>query len=77
MLHEVTAPAPNRLGPTGDRMTPEPAVSVLRNAVAVRGPVDAIVRSARGSRFILHAYVTPAGRPAPGLHGPSRSLCQQ
>jgi putative transposase len=38
------------------RMTSELAVNALRNAVAVRRPVDATVHSDRGSQFRSHAY---------------------
>ena len=40
-----------------DRMTSELAVNALRNAVALRGSVEAIVHSDRGSQFRSHAYV--------------------
>ena len=39
------------------RMTSELAVNALRNAVALRGPVEAIMHSDRGSQFRSHAYV--------------------
>ncbi len=39
------------------RMTSDLAVSALRNAVALRGPVQAVVHSDRGSQFRSHAYV--------------------
>jgi putative transposase len=39
-----------------ERMTSELAVNALRNAVALRGPVDATVHSDRGSQFRSHAY---------------------
>jgi putative transposase len=39
------------------RMTSELAVSALHNAVALRGPVEAIMHSDRGSQFRSHAYV--------------------
>ncbi len=39
------------------RMTSDLAVTALRNAVALRGPVQAIVHSDRGSQFRSHAYV--------------------
>jgi putative transposase len=40
-----------------ERMTSELAVNALRNAVALRVPVEAIVHSDRGSQFRSHAYV--------------------
>jgi putative transposase len=40
-----------------ERMTSELAVNALRNAVALRGPVQAIMHSDRGSQFRSHAYV--------------------
>ena len=40
-----------------DRMTSQLAVDALHNAVALRGPVTAIVHSDRGSQFRAHAYV--------------------
>ncbi len=40
-----------------ERMTSELAVNALRNAVALRGPVEAIMHSDRGSQFRSHAYV--------------------
>ena len=39
------------------RMTSDLAVTALRNAVALRGPVQAVVHSDRGSQFRSHAYV--------------------
>ncbi len=39
------------------RMTSDLAVTALRNAVALRGPAEAIMYSDRGSRFRSHAYV--------------------
>ncbi len=39
------------------RMTSDLAVNALRNAVALRGPVEAIMHSDRGSQFRSHAYV--------------------
>ena len=39
------------------RMTAELAVNALTNALALRGAVDAIVHSDRGSQFRSHAYV--------------------
>jgi putative transposase len=39
-----------------DRMTSQLAVNALRNAVALRGPAEAIVHSDRGSQFRSHAY---------------------
>lgn len=39
------------------RMTAQLAVDALRNALALRGSVDAIVHSDRGSQFRSHAYV--------------------
>jgi putative transposase len=39
------------------RMTSELAVTALRNAIALRGPVEAIMHSDRGSQFRSHAYV--------------------
>ena len=39
-----------------DRMTSQLAVNALRNAVALRGPVEVIVHSDRGSQFRSHAY---------------------
>jgi transposase InsO family protein len=39
------------------RMTAELAVNALRNALALRGAVDTIVHSDRGSQFRSHAYV--------------------
>ena len=41
----------------GPRMTADLAVNALRNAYALRGPVDTIVHSDRGSQFRSHAYV--------------------
>ena len=40
-----------------ERMTSELAVNALRNAVALRGPVEAIMHSDRGAQFRSHAYV--------------------
>jgi transposase InsO family protein len=40
-----------------DRMTSDLAVTALGNALALRGPVQAIVHSDRGSQFRSHAYV--------------------
>ena len=39
------------------RMTSELAVNALRNALSLRGAVDTIVHSDRGSQFRSHAYV--------------------
>lgn len=39
------------------RMTSELAVNALRNAIALRGPVEAVMHSDRGSQFRSHAYV--------------------
>ena len=39
-----------------DRMTAQLAVNALRNALALRGQVEAIVHSDRGSQFRSHAY---------------------
>jgi putative transposase len=39
------------------RMTSDLAVNALRNAVALRGPVEAIMHSDRGRQFRSHAYV--------------------
>jgi transposase InsO family protein len=39
-----------------ERMTSELAVNAVRNAVALRGPADAIMHSDRGSQFRSHAY---------------------
>jgi putative transposase len=50
-----------------DRMTSQLAVDALGNAVALRGPVNAVVHSDRGSQFRSHTYVR-ALRDA-GLHG--------
>ena len=41
----------------GARMTSELAVNALRNAIALRGQVGAIMHSDRGSQFRSHAYV--------------------
>ena len=49
------------------RMTSELAVTALRNAVALRGPVGARVHSDRGSQFRSHAYVRALR--AAQLHG--------
>ena len=38
-------------------MTSDLAVAALRNALALRGPVDTVVHSDRGSQFRSHAYV--------------------
>ncbi len=43
-----------------ERMTSELAVNALRNAVALRGPVETIMHSDRGSQFRSHAYVRRA-----------------
>ena len=40
-----------------DRMTADLAVTALTNAVALRGTVESIVHSDRGSQFRSHAYV--------------------
>lgn len=40
-----------------DRMTSALAVSALRNAIALRGPVDTVVHSDRGSQFRSNAFV--------------------
>jgi putative transposase len=40
-----------------ERMTSQLAVDALRNAVALRRPVAAVVHSDRGSQFRSHAYV--------------------
>src|SRR3954469_5328059 len=57
------------------RMTSELAVNALRNALALRGPGDAIVHSDRGSQFRSQAYVRGAPeRPAARLHGPGGCL---
>jgi transposase InsO family protein len=39
------------------RMTSALAVNALSNAVEVRGPVDTVVHSDRGSQFRSHVYV--------------------
>ncbi len=39
------------------RMTSDLAVNALRNAIALRGPTEAIMHSDRGSQFRSHAYV--------------------
>jgi transposase InsO family protein len=39
------------------RMTSDLAVAALRNALALRGPVDTVVHSDRGSQFRSHAYL--------------------
>ena len=39
------------------RMTADLAVRALRNAIALRGPVDTVVHSDRGSQFRAHVYV--------------------
>ena len=39
------------------RMTSQLAVNALRNALVLRGPVDTVVHSDRGSQFRSHAYV--------------------
>ena len=49
------------------RRTSELAVTALRNAVALRGPVGARVHSDRGSQFRSHAYVRALR--AAQLHG--------
>jgi putative transposase len=41
----------------GARMTADLAVNALANALALRGGVDTIVHSDRGSQFRSHAYV--------------------
>ncbi len=41
----------------GSRMTADLAVNALRNALSLRGAVDTIVHSDRGSQFRSHAYV--------------------
>ncbi len=41
----------------GDRMTSALAVSALRNAIALRGPVNTVVHSDRGSQFRSNAFV--------------------
>jgi transposase InsO family protein len=41
----------------GTRMTSDLAVNALNNALALRGTVEAIVHSDRGSQFRSHAYV--------------------
>lgn len=41
----------------GDRMTASLAVSALSNAIALRGPVNTIVHSDRGSQFRATVYV--------------------
>ncbi len=38
------------------RMTSDLAVNALRNAIALRGPTEAIMHSDRGSQFRSHAY---------------------
>jgi transposase InsO family protein len=43
--------------PIDARMTSDLAVAALRNALALRGPVDTVVHSDRGSQFRSHAYV--------------------
>ena len=53
--------------PIDARMTSELAVTALRNAVALRGPVGARVHSDRGSQFRSHAYVRALR--AAQLHG--------
>jgi len=40
-----------------DRMTSALAVTALRNAIALRGPVDTVVHSDRGSQFRSNAFV--------------------
>jgi putative transposase len=49
------------------RMTSQLAVNALRNALTVRGPVQAIVHSDRGSQFRSHAFVRALR--AADLHG--------
>jgi putative transposase len=39
------------------RMTADLAVRALRNAIALRGPVDTVVHSDRGSQFRSHVYI--------------------
>ena len=39
------------------RMTADLAVRALRNAIALRGPVDTVVHSDRGSQFRAHVYL--------------------
>ncbi len=39
------------------RMTSDLAINALTNALALRGPVEAVVHSDRGSQFRSHAYV--------------------
>lgn len=41
----------------GDRMTSMLAVNALANAITLRGPVDTVVHSDRGSQFRSHIYV--------------------
>ncbi len=41
----------------GARMTSDLAINALRNALALRGGVDTIVHSDRGSQFRSHAYI--------------------
>lgn len=41
----------------GERMTSALAVSALRNAIALRGPVDTVVHSDRGGQFRSNAFV--------------------
>jgi putative transposase len=49
------------------RMTAALAVNALRNALALRGRVDTVVHSDRGSQFRSHAYVSQLRRAR--LHG--------
>ena len=44
-----------------DRMTADLAVSALRNAIALRGPVNTIVHSDRGSQFRAKVFVRALG----------------
>jgi transposase InsO family protein len=46
------------------RMTSDVAVAALRNALALRGPVDTVVQSDRGSQFRSHAYVRALREPS-------------
>ncbi len=50
-----------------ERMTSQLAVDALRNAVALRGPAQAVVHSDRGSQFRSHAYQRVLRNA--GLHG--------
>ena len=59
-------------------MTAALAVDALRNAVALRGPVDTVVHSDRGSQFRSHAFVRALReRPAARVDGPGRGLRRQ